>query len=157
METGVVERVRAAQADLLLRREEELEPCVRPAPFERAAGGLDHRRHRRLVVGPENGARGVAHDAVLDDGLDRALGRHGVEMRAEEDRRALPGRLEARVERAHRRADLRAGVVLVDVEADRAQLLDHTVGDDAFLARRARNGRQLEEEVQRGHAAILGC
>ena len=114
----MVEGVRAAQADLLLRREDELEPRMAAASFERTARTLDHRRHRRLVVSAEDRARRVAHDSVLDDGLDRPLGRHRVEVRAEEDRRTLRGRLEAHVETSHRRADERARVVLVDLEAD---------------------------------------
>ena len=62
----------------------------------------------------------------------------------------------ARVERAHRGADLGPRVVLVDLEADRAQLLGHPVGNSALLARRAGNCSQLEEEIESaGHRQIL--
>ena len=40
-----------------------------------------------------------------------------------------------------------AGVVLVDVEPEIAQVADDHVGDGALLARRARDRRELEEEV----------
>ena len=58
------------------------------------------------------------------DRLHRALGRNRVEMRAEEDRRAaaVPVRLDAAVEVPHVRADLRAGVVLVDGQAEVAEV-----------------------------------
>ena len=83
----VVERAGAEQADLLLRREEQLDAGVRPPLRDDPPRGLDHRRDRRLVVRAEDRAAGVADDAVLDDGLDRPLRRNGVEVRAEEDGR----------------------------------------------------------------------
>src|SRR5438477_249300 len=94
---SVISRTRSAslssswlrdEADLLLGREQQLEPCVRVAFRDDAPRRLEHDRDRRLVVPAENGAGGVADDAVLDHGLDRAGGRDGVEVRAEEDRRA---------------------------------------------------------------------
>ena len=148
----MVEGVGAAQTDLLLRREDELEPSVLAPTLERAACRLDHRRHGGLVVGPEDRARRVADDPVLDDRLDRSLGRHRVEVRAEEDRRALARGLETCVERAHRRADLRPGVVLVHLEAYGTQLLGDPVGDGALLTRGAGDDCQLEKEVDRRHS-----
>ena len=53
---------------------------------------LDHRGDRGLVVGAEDRPAGVPHDSVLDHGLDRAGRRHGVHVRAEEERRPLGGR-----------------------------------------------------------------
>ena len=39
-----------------------------------------------------------------------------------------------------------AGVVLVGLEPERAQVVEHAVGDGPLLARRARQRRQLDEE-----------
>ena len=57
---------------------------------------------------------------------------------------------------ADRRADLRACVVLLDVEADGLQLADHAVGDRALLPGRALDRGELEKEREDvGHAADL--
>ena len=115
LERCVVEREGAEQADLLLRREQELDAGVRPALGDDAARSLDQRDDGRLVVRAEDRPAGVPDDAVLaDDGLERALRRHRVEVGAEEDRRTdglAPG--EAAEQVADRRADPRAGVVLL--------------------------------------------
>ena len=87
-EPRVVERVRAAERDLLLRREEELDPRVLALLLEHAPHRLEHDHDRGLVVRAEDRSGGVAHDAVLaDDRVDPRLGRHRVGVRAEEDRR----------------------------------------------------------------------
>ena len=118
-------------------------------------GGLDHRDDRGLVVGAEDRAAGVPDDAVLDDRLDRAGRRHGVHVRAEEERRPLGGRLEPGVEVAGVRADLRAGAVLVDLEPEAAQLRGDAVGDRALLARRRRQRGEVEEEVEHAHRGAM--
>ena len=61
-------------------------PACVSALDQHAAHAVDHGRDGGLVVGAENRAGRVAHDPVLDHRLDRTGGRHGVEMRAEEDR-----------------------------------------------------------------------
>ena len=112
----VVERGGAQQADLLLGREQELDPGVRTALGEHSPRRLEHDGHGRLVVGAEDRAGRVANDAVLDGRLDRPVGRDGVEMRAEEERDAPAVgslRLEPGEEIAARRPDRRSGVVLV--------------------------------------------
>ena len=87
-EPRVVERVRAAERHLLLRREQELDPRVLAAFVEDAANRLEHDDDRRLVVRAEDRPGGIADDAVLaDDRVDRRLGRNRVRVRAEEDRR----------------------------------------------------------------------
>src|SRR5262249_56046377 len=106
------------------------------------------RRDRGVGGGAEDRLPGVADDAVLDDGLDLVLGRHGVEVRAEEDRLALGGRLERGVEVAHRRADAASGVVLVRLEPAVAEVALHAVGNGALLSRRTRDRGELEEEIQ---------
>ena len=50
---------------------------------------------------------------------------------------------------ADRRADLSAGLVLLDIERKVSQVRGDRVGDRPFLARRARDRRQLGEEVDR--------
>ena len=90
-----------------------------PAVLEDAARALDHRRRRGLVVGAEDRAACVANDAfVVHYRIDGTVRRDGVEMRAEEERRPLRGRLEPRVDVPHRGADPRPGFILVRVEPE---------------------------------------
>src|SRR5205823_7023374 len=49
----------------------------------------------------------------------------------------------------HGRADARAAVVLVGLQPERAEVAEHDVGHRPFLARRAWQGGQLEEQGQR--------
>ena len=142
----VVERRDADQSDLLLGREDELDAGMRPALGEHAADRLEHAGDSRLVVGAEDRPARVADDAVLDDRLERAGRRHGVEVRAEEQRHPFGRRLEPRVDVSHRAVDLRAGAVLVRREPQVAQIAEHDIGDGALLARRARQCSELEKE-----------
>ncbi len=110
---------------------------------------LDHHGERGLVVGTEDRAACVPHDAVLvHDGLEVAGKGHGVEMRTEEDRRALvaPSRNPAE-HVSGGRADRGPRVVLVPFQADRGQLAGDPVGDGALLSRRARDRAEVEEQV----------
>ena len=133
-EALVVERRRAFEAHFLHRREQELEPRVRALLAEDPPRRLEHHGDRRLVVGAKDGPPCVPDDAlIVDHGLDRVLGRDGVEVRAQEERRAVGGRLETCVEVPHRRADACAGVVLVDVEREIAQVAGDRVGDRPLL------------------------
>ena len=115
---------------------------------EHAPDALEHRDDGGLVVAAEDRRAAVAHDPVLDDRLDRVDRRHRVEVGAEEERLAVPRRLERDVDVPHRRADGRAGVVLVRVEPEIAEIAEDAVGDGALLAGRARDGGELEEEVE---------
>ena len=147
-QSPLVERGRAAQADLLLGREQQLNPAVRPVLGDYAPCRLEHRCHRRLVVGAENRPARVPDDPVVDHRLDRPLRRNGVEMGAEEERRPLAGRLDSAEQVADRGVDPGAGVVLVDGQREAAQVLDHLVGNGAFLPRRARHARELDEQLR---------
>ena len=119
MKALVVERAGADEADFLHGREQQFDPCVRPAVLEDTARALDHRRHGGLVVGAEDRARRVAYDAfVVHHRIDGPVRGDGVEMRAEEERRPLRGRLEPRVDVPHRGADPGPGPVLVRVEPE---------------------------------------
>ena len=69
----------------------QLEARVRPVLLDDPPRRFEHRRDRGLVVGAEDRPARVPDDAVLDDGLERPLRRHGVEVRAEEERRAAVG------------------------------------------------------------------
>jgi hypothetical protein len=145
----LVEGRRAPEPDLLHRREEELDAGVAATVLEHARCGLEHRRDGRLVVRAEDRPSRVAHDRVLADlGLDRPLGRDGVEVRAEEDRqpRCAVTRLDPAVDVPDRRADPRPRVVLESLEPERLHVLEHPVGDSPLLPRRARKRRQLEEQ-----------
>ena len=95
---------------------------------------------------------GVAHDAVLDDRLDRALRRHGVEVRAEEEGSpAFDPSREPAEQVAGVRVDPRPGVVLVNVEPEFPQLRGHPVGDGTLVPGRARDGGELEEQREGVH------
>ncbi len=147
-----VELVGALEPGLLLGREDELDAGVRDALVQDPLRRDEHRRHRGLVVAAEDRVAGVAHDAVLDDGLDRVGRRHGVEVRAEEDRGAWRGRLKPRDDVPGVPADPRAGVVLGEVEAQVAQLAGDSLGHRALVTRRARDRAEFEEEIEdRGH------
>jgi hypothetical protein len=153
----VVERCRAEEPNLFLRCEQELDAPVLPVLRQHAPYPFEHHRDGRFVVRAQDRAAGVPHDAVVDHRLDRALGRHRVEVRAEEDRRPAVGRLQPAIDVAHVRAHLCARVVLVDREPEVAQVADDDVGDLALLAGRARQCGELGEEVDDlgGHAADL--
>ena len=143
----LVEGRGAAKPDLLLRREEQLDPAVRAVLGHDPPRGLEHRGHGGLVVGAEDRATRVVDDAVLEHGLDRPCRRHRVEMGAEEERRAFGSRLDTAEEIADRRVDPAAGIVLVDRERERAEILEHLVGNRAFLPGRARHPRKLDKEL----------
>jgi hypothetical protein len=78
-------------------------------------------------------------------------------MRAEEDRAAFGGRLDPRQEVPDRRPDRGAGVVLVRLQAEIAQVRGDDVRHGTLLARRAWQRRQLGEQIDDigGHGAIL--
>ena len=121
-------------------------------------GPLEHRGDSRLVVGAENRAGSVADDAVVvDHGLDRRRGRHGVEMSAEKDRRAAVRPFEAAVEIADVRADGVARSILVDGQSEVAQVADDRIRNGAFVAGWARQRSQLGKETDDlgAHRAIL--
>jgi hypothetical protein len=110
----------AEQADLLLRREEQLDPGVLAPVLDEPRGRLEHRGDGGLVVRTEDRARTVADDLVLaHQGLDRSLGRHRVEMGTEEDRFTFARALEAAVDVPHRRADLGPRIVLGGLDPER--------------------------------------
>ena len=60
---------------------------------EHTADALEHLRDVYLVVGAEDRAAGVPHDAVLDNRAQLAARRNRVEMGAEEERRPVGRRL----------------------------------------------------------------
>ena len=146
VQAAVVEGIRADEPDLLLRREQQLDAGVRAALGEHAPRRLEHDGDGGLVVGAENRAGAVANDAVLDHRLDRSGRRHRVQVRTEEERLALGARLDPGVEIPDLRARLRAGVVLVDLEAAVAEIRGDHVCDGALLAGRARERGELQEE-----------
>ena len=156
LELRVVEGARAEKADLLLLREQQLDAGMRPAFGDDPPRRLDHRDDGRLVVRAEDRSRGVPDDAVRDDRLERALRRHGVEMRTEEDRRTAvqPSRQPAQ-QVARVGVDPGPGVVLLDLEAQRAQLGGDAIGDRALVSRWTGDRAELREEIEGGgHVAL---
>jgi hypothetical protein len=114
-----VEGSGSPQADLLHRREQELDPGVRPAVVEYARGGLEHRGDGGLVVGSEDRPACIPDDAVLaHHRLERSLQRNCVEVRAEEERDPAVARgLDPREDVPDLGADLRPSVVLVRLQS----------------------------------------
>ena len=161
MQARVVERVGTDEADLLLRSEEQLDPGMRSSFTEQAPHRLEHRRDGCLVVCAEDRSGCVAHDAVLDDRLDRGRRRHRVEVRAQQKRLTCGLRLQAAEHVARVRADPGTGVVLVGGEPAVAQIAQHEVGDATLLPGRARDRRELGEQIEdlrRHRGKILrGC
>ena len=144
----VVECRRTEQADLFLRREQELDSAVRTVLREHTASALEHRGDGGLVVRAEDRAAGVANDAVLDHRFERALRRNRVEVRAEKDRHAAVAvRLDPAVEIPHRGTDGGSCIVLVDDQAELPQVPGDRIGNETLLAGRARQRGQLGEEV----------
>src|SRR5207237_6752308 len=153
----VCECGRPEQADLLLRREHELDPGI-GSPFrEHPPRRVEHHRDGGLVVSAQDRPGRVPHHSVIAD--DRAYvtgGRNRVEMRAEEDRPPWSRRLDPRVQVAGRRADSLAGIVLVYLERAVTEVGDDDVGDGPLLARRTWDRRKLGEELQHfGHGSYL--
>ena len=146
VEAIVVERVRADEADLLLRREQELDPRMRTVLREHAPDAFQHRDDGRLVVRAEDRAAGVAHDAVLDDGVEGPGRRHGVEMGTEEEGRPVRGRVDPGVDVPHRRADFGAAAVLVRPQPEVGEIAQHRVGHPALFPWRAGNRHKLQKQ-----------
>ena len=117
------------------------------AVLEQPRRRLQHRRDRRLVVGAEDRAAGVPDEAVLaDHRLEPPLQRDGVEVRAQEERRArraVP--LDPAEDVPDLGADLRPRVVLAGLQPERGKVLEHAVGDGPLLPRRTRDRREREE------------
>ena len=148
VEPAAVELANSDEADLLSRREDELDSGMRPPVLDEPPGRAQHRDDRRLVVGSENRAGGVADDALLDDRFDRAVGRNRVEMGTQEQRHSVARRRQPRVEVSRR--------VLVDREPERPQLRRNAIRDGPLFARRTRQRGELEEEIEDGDGPILG-
>ena len=121
---------------------------MRPPLLDDPARRLHHHRERRLVVRTEDRATRIAHDPVVQHGLEVAVEGDGVEMGAEEDRHpAADVSGHAAKDVSGRRADRGPAPVLVPLEPDRIELADDPVGDRTLLAGRARNRAQLEKQV----------
>jgi hypothetical protein len=68
-------------------------------------------------------------------------------MRAEEDRLAGAAVcVQPAIDVPARRAHLLPRIVLVGLEREGREVVEHAVGDSPFFARRARQRRQLDEE-----------
>ena len=122
---------------------------MRPLLLDDPARRLHHHRERRLVVRAEDRAARVAHDPVVQHGLEIAVEGNGVEVGAEEDRHALDVPGQAAKDIPGRRADRRAAPVLVPLEPDRVELAGDPVGDRTLLAGRARDRAQARETGRR--------
>ena len=134
-------------------------PCLFPGgehQLDVARGRLRHELagqdeedgHRRLVVGAEHRGAVGAHVAVGDDHLRRALDGDRVEVGAETDRRRLAAPRDARDEIAAAAAGDRGAAVLVDVEAEVAEVPLDDVGDLPLGAGRRGDAGEPDEEVE---------
>ena len=145
-----VELIGALEPGLLLGREDELDAGMRNALVQDPLRRDEHRRHRGLVVATENRVAGVSHHPVLHDGLDRVGRRHGVQVRAEEDRCAGRSWLDPRDDVPGVPADPRPGIVLGELEVEVAKLPTDALCNGALVPRRARDRAELEEEIKDG-------
>ena len=139
--------LRPAQADLLHRRQHELDAGVRPRPCGRGrATAASIADDRGLVVGAEDGVVRVRDDAVLHNGLDRrrsaAPCRGGRSGRSASAGASVAG--SAAVDVADLGPDLGAGAVLVRSRPRSRRKSSDAVGDRPLLARRAGDGGQLD-------------
>jgi hypothetical protein len=153
-EPRVVERLGALQPDLLLRREKQLDARVGAPLADDPRRGFEHDCDCRLVVRAEDRSRRVADDPVLVyQRLDRPLRRHGVEVRAEEDRRPAGAvRIQPAVEISGVRADRRARAVLVYGDPEIAQIGGNEIGRGALGPRRRWQPRELQEDFRNLYA-----
>ncbi len=152
LDPAEIEVLGSVQARLLGDREEQLERHRRlPTVLGQQPGQLEHRRDRRLVVGPEDAIGRVLPATVAAHRLEQRRQRHGVQMRAEQQRlwatlHAVgatprdPGQ-----EVAGLRACGRGAVVLLHLDAERRELVDHPVGDHPLGSGLTRNTAQLLE------------
>ena len=151
----MVEGGRALEADLLLRREHELDAGVRRSLPENPAHRLEHHDDRGLVVGAEDRPPRVPDDAVLDDRLEASVERDRVGVRAEEDRVAVPVLArDAAVDAPCRALEHGCGVVLVPLEAEIGQVLADAVRHRPLLPGRARHRAELEKQVEHGRGQL---
>ena len=135
---------------------QELDPRVLASLVEDAPHTFEHRDDGRLVVGAEDRRARVAHDAVLvDDRVDRGLRRHRVRVCAEEDRCSVPSvrRRDAAVDVPRVSVEARGRVVLVPLEPELGQVRRYAIRDGALAPGGARQGTELEEEIERRRAA----
>ena len=116
----LVERLGALQSLLLAGGEQDLDTGRGLALTHDPAHGAHDRRDRGLVVGAEDRLVAVREQAVLAHHLHRAVERHGVHVRAEEDRRSA-----LRAPRSARQQV--AGRVLLHLEPEPAQILGQGV------------------------------
>ena len=143
-----VERLGAEEPGLLAGSEDQLHVA------RRRLGDEPARQHeqdgdRRLVVRAEHRGAVGAHEAVGDHHLRRAFGGDRVQVSAETDRRRLTAPRDARHEVAAAAAGHRRAAVLVDVQAEIAEIpLDH-VGDLPLRTRRRRDAGEPDEEVEK--------
>ena len=154
----VVERGGAQQPDLLLRREQELDAAVRPVLGEDARAPPRASPRRRTCCRRRGSCRPALRTTPSSmTGSIAAVRRDGVEVRAEEDGVAAVASPRGGSRGCRCSSRLRAGVVFVDGQPEVAQVADDDVGDGALLARRARERRELGEEVDDlgGHRSIL--
>jgi hypothetical protein len=151
-----VEGLGPGERALLAGGEEQLHRCSRPLASQ-PAGHREHGRHRHLVVGPQDGLVAVAEKAALEHDLDRRGEGDGVHVAAEEDRpRAVLATGDAGEEVARVGARLGSAAVLLDFEAECAQLGRDRVGDSALAPRGALGLAQADEVVTQA-PALLGA
>ena len=148
----MVERRRAEQADLLLRREEQLDARVRTVLARRSAAAASSiAATAALLSAPRIVPPALRTTPSSTTGSIGPSRRHRVEVRAEEDRHAAarrrPGSRQSRFPAVA--ADPGAGVVLVDLEPERRRGSAMTRSATARSSPgRARDRGELEEELE---------
>ena len=128
LKPAAVERLGARERHLLAGGEQQLDAHGRALGREPASAAEDG-RHRGLVVGAEDRVVAVAEDAVLARDLHRAGERDRIQVGAEQDRAGVLGPADPGEEVARLGAGFGAGVVLLDLQPERAELRADGLGD----------------------------
>ena len=136
-----------SQRQLLAGGEEQLDPDRGGRSATSRRGRREDHGDGRLVVGAEDRLVGVAQRRRPRwTTLTGAGERHGVEVRAEQDRAARPPGPSIRASRLPESEPVcGAAAVLLDLEPERAQLGGHGVGHGALAPRRALDLAQADE------------
>ena len=152
-----VEGLGARQRVLLADREEQLDADRRALDH-----GAPRQRHEHrdggLVVGTQDRVARALPAAVHQHGLDRAVVRDGVEVRAQEDDALASGGAgrDTREQVPALGAGGLRGVVLLDVEAQLPKLARHALGHRALPPEGRRDRAQLRERLVQPPALDLG-
>ena len=147
LDFAVIQTFGAVHADFFTDGENDLQQTVFHSPFPNPADGFDDGDDSRLVVAAENGRAVGADDIAVNDRLDAFAGKDCVHVAAEHQRFRRFGSRQGGDEVAGVAADFFAGIVELDLEAERLQFLFHVGGELGLLAGGAGDSGHLDKLV----------